>query len=684
MRYSIFPLFFVLLSGFFFIGINESFETSWNSKSVTPLNSWTLMFYLDGDCDCERSHMRIMNTLESTFIADLGIDIVAIYDRHPGYDSTNGNWTEARYYHIVPDDNDTLLVSTVEQNLGEVNMGESGTLENFVTWAMSTFPAENYMLDIANHGGGLRGICIDQTDGDILTLDEVQTAMRNAKVDLVRTSACWMGLMEVAYEWSSFADYILFSEWLEYSSRIQAQVETAIPSLCADPTLNPVELADIMATAYMNTDYFGMTQSVVNLTKTDNLANKLSDLADILSTELPGGIIRLAEVRSRMGTIDGSVDIGEMCLELISNYTDNSAIQDAAQNVLDATNDAVVVNYYKDDYDYLSGLRVQFPQDTRYWYWEPYVYQAWRMTGLDFLSNTSWVDFIANYLNIAPMIDTPGIWVDQFLEENQGYEFDLCENQTMWFDIDIDSAGVYNFVMDIDHGEANLELWEVSFFPFHEVYDWPYSYVNNSLHGSEERIQCWLEPSRYMLGVIPSGAANGTISYNEEPIETFPVGTTLTVDYPASEFDSYIIQTVAHYFLINMEVEYNLTIVSTQNLSFFLNIWNVDRSERFLSFFSEPGESFTYNTNQSQIFIEIGGFMGSGSFSLSLVHSTISTSQFSMTTATSETTTNTQPTPSTSSNTAIIQSSSSGFGIWLVGVSMVLSGIILLYKRKVR
>lgn len=60
-------------------------------------------------------------------------------------------------------------------------MGAQNTLEDYLTWATSTYPADHYMLIFWNHGGGsTSGVCFDETaDYDGLTIHEINDALYN-------------------------------------------------------------------------------------------------------------------------------------------------------------------------------------------------------------------------------------------------------------------------------------------------------------------------------------------------------------------------------------------------------------------------------------------------------------------------------------------------------------------------
>jgi hypothetical protein len=47
-------------------------------------------------------------------------------------------------------------ISTL-MNLGQRNMGDRGTLSDFIKWGVLEFPAKKYAIILWDHGGGLNG-----------------------------------------------------------------------------------------------------------------------------------------------------------------------------------------------------------------------------------------------------------------------------------------------------------------------------------------------------------------------------------------------------------------------------------------------------------------------------------------------------------------------------------------------
>ncbi|MFW9906518.1 MAG: clostripain-related cysteine peptidase, partial [Candidatus Thorarchaeota archaeon] len=218
---------------------------SFSNKDTSNFNQWTIMAIVNAEAIFgEHAALDCLQELEEGFKLGSGIEVVALVDRIPGYDSSNGNWTNSRYYHIVPDNDTRVISSELIQEFNELNLGDPNTYRNFVLWAQSTYPAEKYALTYIGHGGAVSGFSFDISDGDQLTLDEFQQAMSGLYVDIVALDSCKMGTLELAYESRTFTDYIVFSE--QFSVTEGLDYKAFIEELCNKPSMEPLELAEII------------------------------------------------------------------------------------------------------------------------------------------------------------------------------------------------------------------------------------------------------------------------------------------------------------------------------------------------------------------------------------------------------------------------------------------------------
>ena len=102
------------------------------------------------------------------------------------------------------------------------NMGSPNTLASFVKYGLENGGTDDNMLILWDHGGGpMLGYGLDEVYGDILTIDEIDSALQSAgiggdnRLSLLGFDACLMGAVETANKLKDRAEYIVFSQETE-------------------------------------------------------------------------------------------------------------------------------------------------------------------------------------------------------------------------------------------------------------------------------------------------------------------------------------------------------------------------------------------------------------------------------------------------------------------------------------
>lgn len=238
-------------------------------------NEWAIYFYLCGS-DLETNGGAATNDLAELLDVQLPENIKIIIQ-------TGG----ASYWQnelISPDhieryvfDSDGL--SLVEQ-LPQSNMGDEGTLSEFLAFAKENYPAEKTGFIFWNHGGGsIGGAAYDENfGGDSLKLDEMyrafyanyELAEGNQPFEFIGFDTCLMATVDVAYTFSDVAKYLVASQELEpgngwyYTGWADA--------LSRDPGMDGLTLGTIICDTYREgCEAVGtadeITLSVTNLTR---------------------------------------------------------------------------------------------------------------------------------------------------------------------------------------------------------------------------------------------------------------------------------------------------------------------------------------------------------------------------------------------------------------------------------
>lgn len=168
------------------------------------------MVYMAGDNNLDQFALSDINEMESVNLKNSDVKIIVLLDR-----GESGEWSDTKMYDIGFDSNPNSITSSeVSTNFTNVesNTGDPELLKSFLEYSTSNFKAKYNSLVIWNHGEGIAGCCYDQTDGDTLTLKELDRALDGYYLNSICFDACSMGMIEVCYELRTRSQYIVFSQ----------------------------------------------------------------------------------------------------------------------------------------------------------------------------------------------------------------------------------------------------------------------------------------------------------------------------------------------------------------------------------------------------------------------------------------------------------------------------------------
>ena len=202
-----------------------------------PKAKWTVMVYLSGDNNLED---YVVNDLELELGAlgsNADVEIVALADRGPGYDTRRGDWQTTKLFHVTQ--GMQADAASAVADWGERNMGDEQTLVDFVSWSKANYPADRYALVFWGHGWSWHPgwVMEDDTDADTLDYDEVSAALPSLGFnDVVAFDGCNMASIEIAKQWAGHASVLSGSQ--EYVGWDGIEYDTVIAQLRATPTMS--------------------------------------------------------------------------------------------------------------------------------------------------------------------------------------------------------------------------------------------------------------------------------------------------------------------------------------------------------------------------------------------------------------------------------------------------------------
>lgn len=322
---------------------------------------------------------------------------------------------------------------TTVADWGETNMGDGQTLDDFVTFCKTNYPADNYVLSLADHGRAYAGYCFDYhaphphfeyAVGDCLTLNEIEDALSGTNnVDVIIFNTCLGGNFETAWQLMGEVDYMLGGESTLGYSGVATQREYCY-NLSRDTNMTPREFAQMayhvsvkpILLQYAN--QFWGTCSLYDIAKFPvaglgpAFTTAFNDFVESLHAELDYNITQIYTfkwIRSGLGTegmAAGSsmlVDLKD-CLEKIqgnqSKFHDPSvgATAGTLLSMLNNGSDEVLManyNYWDENHPYpgpyMQGFSICFPDSSDMC--KGYLYDN-MYTGLRLNIDTRWWDFI--------------------------------------------------------------------------------------------------------------------------------------------------------------------------------------------------------------------------------------------------------------------------------------------------
>lgn len=382
--------------------------------------AWTVMFYSTADTsDIEEPMLIDVNEIEWVGSTD-EVNFVAQVDRT----DEDPDWTDTRRFLLEQDDDPETVTSPILESLGEVNMGDPAELIDFALWAAENFPAERYAMILSDHGGGWTGIGWDLSDdGDQLTMPELDEAFAQITeslgqpFDLIGFDACLMAQFDVIRMLAPYADYAVLAEETEPGSGWA--YDLSLSPLVENPSMDAAELGRQIVDDYFYSynegefaggeDLFDLNLFELALVPDLEVAfDEFIQVAEAYSDEVLGAI---GDARNNTLFFGGrtpdeadafsSIDLIHF-LSLLIDISDNPDLDQAAQNLIDATSNIILHHQASDALSDANGVSIYFPSTAS-------VYEAYGSEYPDEVAYMAdWQGFVDLYYSGAAEIAPPG------------------------------------------------------------------------------------------------------------------------------------------------------------------------------------------------------------------------------------------------------------------------------------
>ena len=367
-----------------------------NAAPPAPQAKWTVMVYISGDNNLEDYVVKDIETELAPTGSSTSVQVVALADRGPGYDTSRGDWQTTKLYHVTQG----MIADSASAvaDWGERDMGDPQTLIDFVTWSKANYPATHYALIFWGHGWNWHPHYVMQDDTTMVTQPDNATLDYHEEkaaipslgfIDVVGYDGCNMASIEMFDLWHGHATAVTGSQ--EYVGWDGIEYDVVLAQLAANPNMT----ADQVAIATSQSATSDKTWSAVAV---DSRFDALRTAVDQWSVALYNG---LAANRKKYDRAFGATrsfwqapmdkDLYDMAYEINRNVTDTN-IRATSQAVMNAFSTVILHERHVNAYSDVHGITIYHiskasEKDLNYDYY----------LDLDFALQTGWDEFLDVY-----------------------------------------------------------------------------------------------------------------------------------------------------------------------------------------------------------------------------------------------------------------------------------------------
>ena len=380
----------LLISSFPHIISQNILENKIQSNSSNNMKAWTSLYYIDADtANPLWNIIANLDVLENKLIGHIAsadnLNVLVLQDkiRDP-----------AVLYYIDGNHNAIIL-----EELGEVNMGDSQTLVDFIDYGKNNYPAERYQLCVWGHANAWYGVCKDDTNKrDPLTPDEFQQALMKAgKVDLLCfMGCCKMGSLEVVYELRNYCDVYIASEDDGYGPHWYNMLDEMCELFNINPQLSTIECGEnIVRFIANNPNEFEseLTISAISADKIDKLVDEVEKLSIILYENDDFLYENLKSARNSTREFDFIKESFLLDIyDFMDNYIKIEANRDICQillNIKSHLSEAIIAESHGFNQNGSHGLSIFYSTND--------MISVYADFNLDFTDDTHWDELLNNH-----------------------------------------------------------------------------------------------------------------------------------------------------------------------------------------------------------------------------------------------------------------------------------------------
>ncbi len=341
---------------------------------------WTILVYMAADNGLSEYAVQDINEMESATIP-AGTNVIVQADF---YETSSPS---GAFRYKITHDETSEIESQVISNLGEIDSGDWHTLQSYINWGFSHYPATHKALVIWSHGDSwykgndYKWICPDNNAESIMSVSDGD--LRNALaespfLDVLLFDACSMQSIEVLNEVCYQAKYVIGSEDLVPATGFPYQ--DMLPVWQGEPDSIALQIPELYTGSYApygsQNPYGYIVKATCSVLATERLNDVTSLLGNFIANEIDSteAIFAARQLCYNLNTYDAEIDLLELLDQAVTFLPAENVtgfiqpLQTAIHSLVVAKSD---INYDAD----IGYLTIWFPHEQNAFnaWWQQYV-----------------------------------------------------------------------------------------------------------------------------------------------------------------------------------------------------------------------------------------------------------------------------------------------------------------------
>ncbi|MCH5210457.1 MAG: hypothetical protein J1F01_05775 [Oscillospiraceae bacterium] len=414
--------------------------------------SWTVLIYMCGGSE-ETKNAAATNKLNEIMNVDYPENVnVAVQTGGSAMWHKKGVYSD--YNQRFEAGKNTLYLA--DQAMA-ADMGDYHTLADFLSWGISGYKSDNYMLILSGAGGGsMNGMAFDENfDENSLNLEEISYAvsLTGKKFDVICLDASLMGSIETAAALSTYADYLVAPQSIQnpdtwdYSGMLR--------HICNNPSSGTADICKAICDMYYakserNGTSSETAMSVIDLSKISTLNQALDGMAGemLVSTDQMSDYINMSGMISGAHIYGGAtadegysnlIDIGDTAMKI------SGLVGNTADALIGALNDAVIYRVCGSNQRESTGLSMYYPIMPDNDELQNYMADAVSVHYKEFLRKTCIDCNVVDEISNTPDYTSSWAW-QEYDNAMQHMEYGVFREGNLY---ELDIAGDMNVIKDV-------------------------------------------------------------------------------------------------------------------------------------------------------------------------------------------------------------------------------------------